>query len=163
MQLTCFSCIWLFATLWTIAHLTPLCMVFSSQEYWSGLSCPLQGDLCNPGIKPTSLMFPALAGRFFTTNATQEPPQWIVQVPKDVLWNLRVTVYWISTAFVYQVHHHFRVCPCSKEMQKNKGVEWLIPAHSCVSSLFQNWYCSYFWANIYCFLLEIICFSKKEH
>jgi len=30
------------------------------------------GDLPNPGIEPASLMFPALAGRFFTTTATWE-------------------------------------------------------------------------------------------
>ena len=29
-------------------------MVFSRQEYWSGLPCPPQGDLPNPGIKPMS-------------------------------------------------------------------------------------------------------------
>ena len=33
------------------------------QEYWSGLPCPPPGDLPNPGIKPASLMSPALAGR----------------------------------------------------------------------------------------------------
>ena len=36
------------------------------------LPCPHLGDLPNPGIKPTSLMPPALAGRFFTTSATWE-------------------------------------------------------------------------------------------
>ena len=30
------------------------------------------GDLSDPEIKPRSLMFPALAGRFFTTSATWE-------------------------------------------------------------------------------------------
>ena len=44
----------LFETLWTVAHQTPLSMVFSRQEYWSGLPCPLPGDLPNPGIKPRS-------------------------------------------------------------------------------------------------------------
>jgi len=29
-------------------------MGFSRQEYWSGLPCPLPGDLPNPGIKPRS-------------------------------------------------------------------------------------------------------------
>ena len=29
-------------------------MVFSRQEYWSGLPFPSQGDLSNPGIKPAS-------------------------------------------------------------------------------------------------------------
>ena len=45
---------------------------FSRQEYWSGLPCPPRGDLPNPGIKPISLMSPALASRFFTTSATWE-------------------------------------------------------------------------------------------
>ena len=49
---------------------------FSRQEYWSGLPCP-PPDLPNPGIKPTSLTSPALAGRFFTTNATWEAPHYI--------------------------------------------------------------------------------------
>ena len=31
-----------------------------------GLPCLPPGDLPNPGIKPVSLMLPALAGRFFT-------------------------------------------------------------------------------------------------
>ena len=42
------------------------------QESWSGLSCPPPGDLLDPGIEPTSLMSPALAGGFFTTSATWE-------------------------------------------------------------------------------------------
>ena len=31
-----FSFVWLFATLWTVAHKAPLSMGFSRQEYWSG-------------------------------------------------------------------------------------------------------------------------------
>ena len=53
----------------------PLSMGFSRQEYWSGLPCPPPGDLGNPGIEPTSLLFPALAGGFFTTSATWEAPK----------------------------------------------------------------------------------------
>ena len=49
-------------------------MGFSRQEYWSGLPCPPRGDLPDPGIKPVSLMSPALAGGFFTTSATWEAP-----------------------------------------------------------------------------------------
>ena len=49
-----FSRVRLFATLWTIASQAPLSMGFSRQEYWSGLPCPLPGDLPHPGIKPTS-------------------------------------------------------------------------------------------------------------
>ena len=47
---------------------SPLCMGFSRQGYWSGLSRPSPGDLPNSGIKPKSPMSP-LAGEFFTTIA----------------------------------------------------------------------------------------------
>ena len=38
------------------------------------LLCLSPGDLPDPGIEPLSLMSPALAGRFFTTDATWESP-----------------------------------------------------------------------------------------
>ena len=56
-----------FLTPWTVALQAPLCMGFPRQEYWSGLPRPPPGDLPHPSIKPTSLVPPALAGRFFTT------------------------------------------------------------------------------------------------
>ena len=56
-----------FATPWTVAHQAPLSIGFPRQEYWSRLSFPSPGDLPDPGFKP---VFPALAGRLFTT----EPP-----------------------------------------------------------------------------------------
>ena len=59
---------------WTVARQVPLSMGFSKQKYWSGLPFPPPRDLPNPGIKPTSLASPALAGRFFTTSATWEAP-----------------------------------------------------------------------------------------
>ena len=55
------------ATLWAGACQAPLSMGFSRHGYWSGLSFPSPGDLPKPGIKPTSLKSPALAGGFFTT------------------------------------------------------------------------------------------------
>ena len=42
------------------------------EEYWSGLPFPPLKNLPNPGIKPTSLVSPALAGGFFTTSASWE-------------------------------------------------------------------------------------------
>ena len=74
-MLSHFSSVWLFASLWNVAHQAPLSMRFSRQEYWSGLSCPLPGDLPYLGMEPTSLMSPALAGGFFTTSATWEAPK----------------------------------------------------------------------------------------
>ena len=67
-----FSHIQLFTAPWTIACKTPLSMEFSRQEYWHGLPFPSLGDLPDPGIKPTSLASPALAGRFFTTSSPWE-------------------------------------------------------------------------------------------
>ena len=55
---------------WTGARQALLSLKFSSQEYWSELSFPTPGYLSNPGLKPVSLAFPALAGRFFTTRST---------------------------------------------------------------------------------------------
>ena len=51
-------------------HQAPLCMRFSRQEYWSGLSFPPPTDLPDSGIEPEPPATSALAGRFFTT----EPP-----------------------------------------------------------------------------------------
>ena len=48
----------------------PLSMEFFRQEYWSGMPFPTPEDLPHPGIEPTSLPSPALAGRFFTTGVT---------------------------------------------------------------------------------------------
>ena len=75
------SCLTL-CNLWVVAHQAPLSMGVSRQEYWSGLSCPPPGDLPNPGIELTSLMSPALVGRFFTSTTTQEAPRHNVSKPK---------------------------------------------------------------------------------
>ena len=54
----CFSCVRLFATLWTVAHQALLFMGLSRQEY------------CLE-TEPTSLL-PEMAGEFFTTSTTWE-------------------------------------------------------------------------------------------
>ena len=68
----------LLATPWTVARQAALSMGFPRQEYWSGLPCPPPGDLPNPGIKPASLMSPALADGFPTSGATWEAPKYHV-------------------------------------------------------------------------------------
>ena len=75
-----FSCVQLFATIWTVGHQALLSMKFSKQEYWNGLLCPLPGDLPSPGIEPVSFMSPALAGRFITTSTTWESPYLLLNV-----------------------------------------------------------------------------------
>ena len=64
------SHVWLFVIPGPVACQAPLSMVFSRQEYWSGLPFLSPGDLPWSGIKTVSPESPALAGQFFTT----EPP-----------------------------------------------------------------------------------------
>ena len=67
-------------TVWTGAHQAPPSMGFPRQEYWSVLPFPPPGDLPDPGIEPTSLMSPELAGGFFTIGATWEAGMAILKV-----------------------------------------------------------------------------------
>ena len=60
------------ATPWTVARQDPLSTGFSRQEYWSGLPLPPLGDPPDPGIEPTSLKSPELAGGLLTTGAAWE-------------------------------------------------------------------------------------------
>ena len=83
--LSCFSCVQLFVTLWTIAYPAPLSMEFSRQEFWSRLPCPPPRDLPYPGIEPAFPVSPALAGGFFATSTTWEVQLWLynpVSIPQ---------------------------------------------------------------------------------
>ena len=68
-----FNRVQLFATLWTVAHHTPLSMGFSRQKDWSGCRALRQGPSQPRGHTHFSFV-PALAGRLFTTNITWEDP-----------------------------------------------------------------------------------------
>ena len=70
--LSCFIGLQLIVTPWTVAFQAPLSMEFSRENYWSRLPFPTPGNLHDPGIKPMSLLSPALAGRRFTISATWE-------------------------------------------------------------------------------------------
>ena len=56
-MLSCFNHVWLFVTLWTIAHQVPLSMGFSRQEYWNGLHALLQGIFSTQGSNSCLLCF----------------------------------------------------------------------------------------------------------
>ena len=71
-MLSHFSCVQLFATLWTVALQAPLSVGFFRQEFWSAGPCPLAGGLPDPGIETAPLTSPALAGGFLTTFVTWE-------------------------------------------------------------------------------------------
>ena len=57
----------LFVTLWTIALQAPLSLEFFRQEYWSGFPLPLQGNMPDPGTKPTSPLSSALQVDYLPT------------------------------------------------------------------------------------------------
>ena len=66
-----FSHVQLFAASWTVAHQAPQNPHGILQaRILEWVAMPPPGDLSNSGIKPPSLMAPALAGGFFTTGTT---------------------------------------------------------------------------------------------
>ena len=62
------SHVWLFATLWTIAHQAHLSLQILQARIPQWLPCPPPGDLPNPGIEPRS---PAMQ----TDSLSSEPPE----------------------------------------------------------------------------------------
>ena len=89
------------ATPWTIAYQASLSMEFSRQEYWSGLPCPLQGDLPNPGIKPRSLALQA-------DSLPSEPPgKPVLNVLNDCF--LKV-LFWNNVRFTRKLLEQYRKC-----------------------------------------------------
>ena len=80
------SCVWLFATPWTVAYKPPPSMGFSRQEYWSGLPFPSPRDLPDSGIRPGS---PALQ----TYALISEPPQHRYLLPTWELYIQKLTRY----------------------------------------------------------------------
>ena len=89
-MLSRFSGVQLFVTLWAIAHQASPSIGFSRHGYWSGLSCPPQGDLPNPGIEPMSLTH--RLGSTLCPEALSTPAWWHahLQSPGKLLgWGLR--------------------------------------------------------------------------
>ena len=56
-----------FAAPWTVVFQAPVSLGFSRQEYWDRLPFPTSSNLPDPGIRPASVAYPALAGRFVIT------------------------------------------------------------------------------------------------
>ena len=86
-ELSCFSCVQICVTPWTVACQAPLSMEFSRQEEWSGLPCPSPGDLANSGIETVSL----------TSNLHWQVGSLPLVLPGKPHWDLRS---------VWYVHYH---------------------------------------------------------
>ena len=56
-MLSRFSCVYLYATLWTAAHQAPLSMGFSRQEYWVGCHFFLKGIFLTQGLNLLSYVY----------------------------------------------------------------------------------------------------------
>ena len=65
-----FSHVWLFATLWTVAHQVPLSMGFPRQETQERVVMFSPRGSSQPGDRTYVSSSPVLAGRFFITSAT---------------------------------------------------------------------------------------------
>ena len=97
----------------TVAQQAPLSVEFSGQEYWSGLPFPPPGDLPDPQIKSTSLMSPALAGKFFTSEPPGKPKSATLQFKIHKLFWGKKKELLISRIYVgiCGQHGRERVCP----------------------------------------------------
>ena len=96
MQLVCvqaqlLSHIWLFETPWIEAWQAPLSMEFSRQEYWIRMPFPTPGGLLDPGIELMSPESVSLIGRFFTTEASGQPPMQLHSMKITSIDLLRLT------------------------------------------------------------------------
>ena len=92
MKLKLLSCVWLFATPWTVAFQAPPSMGFSRQEYWNGLPFPSPGDLPNPGIEPGSSTLQA-------DSLLSEPQEQLCNVERSFILikiiYLFICLYWV--------------------------------------------------------------------
>ena len=71
MKVKLLSRVQLFVTLRTVTCQAPLSTGFSRHEHWSGLPFPTPKDLPDSETESASLTSPALTGRFFTTEPSE--------------------------------------------------------------------------------------------
>ena len=106
--------VWLFTTPWTVDFQAPQSMGFPKQAYWSGLPFPFSGDLPYPGIEPTYLESPALAGRFFTTAPLVRITYYIHSLPhcKIPRWHWLILIF-VSVNSIFSIDENSmkaRIC-----------------------------------------------------
>ena len=77
-----FTSVQLFATLWTVAHQTPLSMGILQAKILEWVAMPSSRESSQPRDQTCFSMFSALAGGFFTTSAT-----WEALYAEHIMWN----------------------------------------------------------------------------
>ena len=73
------ECVCVLSRVQLLASQAPLSLGFPRQECWSGLPFPSTGYLPKTGIAPTSIVSPALAGRFFPISTTWEAHDFLLE------------------------------------------------------------------------------------
>ena len=69
------------------------------------IAMPSPGHLPDPGIKPTSLLYTALAGKFFTTRDNQEAQPMISCIVINILWIIiQLRELWVIFQYGLQGH-----------------------------------------------------------
>ena len=110
--------------LWTVAHLAPLSLEFSRQEYRSGLPFPPPGDRPDLGIKPLSLCVSCIARRILYHGTTWEDAYLI---------HCSVLLHYKASRLVQLV----KTLPAMQEMQvqfpgREDPLEEEMATHSCI-------------------------------
>ena len=92
---------------------------FSRQEHWSELPCPPPGDLPDPGIKPTSLMAPALQVDSLPLSHWGSPLIIITTILKS------------SVFIILKIHSLFLFKSKPSEKLKKKKIKICLPLNHC--------------------------------
>ena len=115
------SCIWLFATPWTVAYQASPSMGFSRQKYWSGLPFPSLVNLPDPGIKPGS---PALQVDALPSEPPGKPHNLQASPPKCLSvtvegFNIGLKILWSS--YIQKMVFTFSPLDCGLDLEHGKG------------------------------------------
>ena len=131
LPLCALCCVWLFVTPWTVACQASQSMGFLQARILVAISFPR--DLLDPGIKPMSPVYPALAGRLSTTEPLGKPPKVLFSPPKCSP---------TETHSLFQPSSPFP-CPGNHYMPSLFGLVWTFQTQEIIPYVvFCNWFLS---------------------
>ena len=109
-ELSRFTCVWLFGTLWAAAHQALLSMGFSRQEYWSGLSWPPEEIIINTN-KGVSECRHSPSLHLYHCELVQPLTK---QFSHSEKWKMSLTLQSYHQAYTYK---HMCMCPSGVALQ----------------------------------------------